>query len=463
MELLDMILALREAKGKNAKVEMLKSFPEEHAVGLKVVVRYALDDMLSFRVSKIDDFVSSPLFDEPVLPSLPHHLITFLDYLNDKGGANNGDKQALAKIKAGLDDNDKQVADMVIARDLKCGMGLSSFRKVWGADFVPDMEYALMGGYDAKKITKLIKFDEGAFSQLKSDGKRCILTKRGTTYEGRSRNGKPIGYMPAICQAAAELEINPEVDFDLDGELVVLDENGKILPRTTGNGIVAKLSKGNITDDEMSRLRFVVWDLIIRTESDLKETYGIRFGRLKWLLQLSSNSPIMATESKTVWSLREAKEHYQEMLLRGEEGTVLKTNGSVWTPGDSISCRNANGFKFKEEFPAEFKCIGWYYGNKGTKYETAIGGLRFESSDGLVQFNVGSGLKDVQRFVEQPNDFIGTIWTIMYNARVMASDRTDIWSLFLPRAIEQRDDKTVADSLPKLIEQEEASRQLGMK
>ena len=386
-------------------------------------------------------------------------------YLNEKGSANAEDKHNLAKIRAGLDSNDQQVADLIVRRDLRCGMGLSSFRKVWGEDFVPDMEYALMGTYDAKKITKYINFDEGAFSQLKSDGKRSILTKRRNSYETRSRNGKPNGDMPHINEAAKRLGLPADVDFDLDGELVVLDENGKVLPRTTGNGIIAKVAAGSATKEQVGRVRFIVWDLIIRTEAGLKETYGIRFGRLRCLIVDAVNVgevfPIMATESKVVWSLKEAKEHYQEMVRRGEEGTILKTTGSVWTPGDSSANRCMNGFKFKEEFEGDFEIVDWYYGKEGSKYAKAIGGYKCRSLCGQVTFKVGSGLKDKDRFIDDPDSLKGTIVECKYNARVMARDSV-IWSLFLPRVIEHRSDKSVADNLDKLIANEEASRELGM-
>lgn len=468
MEMLHMIEALANAKGSNAKLDVLRNLPEEHVGGLKKVVEYALDNMKKYHVSSIDDFTPT-LFDEHIEEGSvsPPTLFTLLDLINFKGSANATDKAALARLKAGLDANDKKVADLIIGRDLRCGMGLSSFRKVWGEDFLPDMEYALMGSYNAKKVMEHIIFEEGAFSQLKSDGKRCILTKRGGNYETRSRNGKPNGDMPHIIAAAKLLfpEGDDGFDFDLDGELVVLDENGKILPRTTGNGIVAKVAAGSATKEQISRVRFVVWDLIIRTEFGLTETYGIRFGRLKQLLAQavldSGTIPIWATESKTVWSLKEAKEHYQEMVRRGEEGTILKNNGSVWTPGDSTSARCANGFKFKEEFEGDFEIVGWYYGKQGTKYEKAIGGYRCRSKCGMVMFNVGSGLKDSDRFIDNPDKLIGTIVEIRYNARVMAKD-SDIWSLFLPRVIEHRNDKSVADDLNKLIEAEEASRALGV-
>ena len=461
MELLEMINTLTDAKGSNAKQVALKALPAEHIDGLKIVVALALNTMLSFHVSKIEAYEHNPIFDEALEPKTPADLIGMLMYLNEKGSANADDKRKLARIRAGLDDNDQQVADLIIRRDLRCGMGLSSFRKQWGEEFVPDMEYALMGVYNAKKITEFINFDEGAFSQLKSDGKRSILTKRRGSYETRSRNGKPNGYMPHIVDGARNLGLPSNVDFDLDGELVVLDENGKVLPRTTGNGIVAKVASGSATKEQISRVRFVVWDLIIRTEAGLKETYGIRFGRLKELLRNSGVESIYPTESKVVWSLIEAKEHYQEMVRRGEEGTILKTTGSVWTPGDSSSNRCMNGFKFKEEFEGDFEIVDWYYGKEGSKYDKAIGGYVCRSLCGQVTFKVGSGLKDKDRFIDDPDSLKGTIIECKYNARVMARD-SDTWSLFLPRVIEHRGDKSIADNLDKLIANETASRELGM-
>jgi ATP-dependent DNA ligase len=91
--------------------------------------------------------------------------------------------------------------------------------------------------------------------------------------------------------------------------------------------------------------------------------------------------------------------------------------------------------------------VGWEEGtgkNKGR-----LGALVCESSDGLIQVNVGSGYSDEQREEFTKTTAIGKIVTVKYNARI--KDRGDgVERLFLPTFIEMREDKDVADSSKKI-------------
>ena len=459
-EMLDAIHHIRDTKGTNAKMEVIAALDEVHTTALKAIVEFTYNNMNSYHISKIDPYELSIFgLDDETLNYGPLELFNMLNFLNLKGSANAKDRKAFSKLRHGLDEFDQVIADLIIGRDLRCGCGLSTFRKVWGVDFMPEFECALMGSYDAKKIEKLINFKKGAYSQLKSDGARCILTKREGRYVTRSRNGKPMGGTDLIIEEAKNMQIRG--DFDLDGELVVVDSFGNIMPRQKGNGIINKASKGEVDEVTRSRIRLVTWDLILRDEVGEKETYQTRFNRITDLIHNAKLTTIMSTETKIVYSLAEAKDHYRELVLRGEEGTVLKTAEAIWSPGDSKSCRNANGFKFKEELEGDFKIVGWYYGEAGKKYEKAIGGLNIESQCGKIKSNVGTGLSDKERFMDDPDSLIETVVALKYNGRTMA-EGSDVWALFLPRVIELRSDKDVADNLNKIIEAEAASRELGM-
>ena len=63
--------------------------------------------------------------------------------------------------------------------------------------------------------------------------------------------------------------------------------------------------------------------------------------------------------------------------------------------------------------------------------------------------------------MDDPDSLIETVVALKYNGRTMA-EGSDVWALFLPRVIELRSDKDVADNLNKIIEAEAASRELGM-
>ena len=108
--------------------------------------------------------------------------------------------------------------------------------------------------------------------------------------------------------------------------------------------------------------------------------------------------------------------------------------------------------KLKIECSVELKVTGIEPGRtKGSKYESMIGSLNVESSDGKVRFNVGSGLTDDQR--ASPEDaYIGKIVTVKFNDIVQNRDEPDRFALYLPRIIEVRQDRTEADSYERIVE-----------
>ena len=453
-------------KGK-AKKEYIESVMagdsdnHELKIALRLYVGLVLDPDLSYYLKQLPEVITkqASLFGFGV--EAKYTMDDFLSkmmVISGQGSAKAVDKVELAEILAHLTEKERVLCTNLIDRNLRCGVGLSVWRNIFGPEFCPPFEYALMGSFDEPKITKLINFSKGAISQLKSDGLRCIITKRDGVLRARSRNNKEIVNIDSIISEVSN--IGADGDFDIDGELVVMEslaEDSPIMDRKSGNGIINKKKR---SVSETVRIRFVVWDLIEHDNEPVG--YMDRFTNLQRLTEKLPH--ITPTEFKVVWSLTEAKMHYLEMVNRGEEGTVLKDRDSLWTPGENESCRNANGFKFKEVHPGDFVIVGWYYGKKNSKYEELIGGLECESRCGQVKFNVGSGLTDEMR-KSDPESFIGKVAQCLYNARILSESSNrdnNVYSLFTPRIDEIRTDKSAedADDLDKLITQEESSRQV---
>jgi DNA ligase-1 len=101
--------------------------------------------------------------------------------------------------------------------------------------------------------------------------------------------------------------------------------------------------------------------------------------------------------------------------------------------------------KIKEIKDCDLIVVGW---EKGTgRNSHRMGNLILETSDKKLRVSVGTGFSDLQRD-EKP--VIGKIAAIQYNA-VINKKNSSTKSLFLPRFIEYREDKTTADSLNDLI------------
>ena len=74
-----------------------------------------------------------------------------------------------------------------------------------------------------------------------------------------------------------------------------------------------------------------------------------------------------------------------------------------------------------------------------------MGSLTAETEDKKIRVNVGGGFSDEQRKLFTKENVVGKIIEIEYNQRTSSKGR-DTDSLFLPRFIELREDKDIANS-----------------
>lgn len=420
---------------------------------------YALDSSKSYYITSVDTFPFDPFYDSSELYTMDD-VYKYLDFLNDKGSADSLDRRNLEMMCSQIHEYDKVLVDLILRRSVGCGMALGTLRKYFGKHFLPDFPCGLCSSYDKQKILKNIKFP--AISQLKSDGARgeCIIKSNAKLF---SRNGKRYNGLESLESILSRVN-NLVGDCVIDGELLVLDDDGEILDRQTGNGILNKSIKETIPLYQAARVIFVVWDIIgldAFYSKEASESYQERWGKLNYVISALGTDRVKVIDSVIVNSLQECGGHYKSMVELGEEGTILKDLNGVWKDG-----RSNSQFKFKEVHEGDLLITGWYYGNKGTKYENCIGGFNVETSCKTIQTNVGSGLSDPLRGVGRSdienyaNQFIGSIMELEYNSRITKKDK-DVESLFLPRCVEIRFDKDVPDSRDDLIAREIATRELN--
>lgn len=485
IELHKLIGDLTEFKGKE-KLEHLVHLKDTLLVSVhfRKFACFVLNKELSFHVKRFEKVqTDTSLFGDSKDYCL-EDMYDALMQIHEKGSCNAQDKLRLDTIYSGLMPYTQILAQMILDRNMRCGVSLKSLRKVFGSSFLSDFPCMLCSSYNAEKIEKNIQFP--AYSQLKSDGARAMLVNR---QEIKSRNGKVYHGLESLIESVhcVEFSSNDIKNLVIDGELVVLDEFGEILPRSVGNGILNKSIQGTITQEEADRVQFIVWDII---KSDVyfdldgiienDEPYVFRFNKLKTLIGYGmGDGRIKVTESKLVHSMAEAKAHFHELTQRGEEGTILKDPDGLWQDSMNAGTRPTSMYKFKEEHDGEFIIKGWYYGKTNSKYEHCIAGFEIESECGTIKCNVGSGLNDELRLKEvadkllkDPNElttykeiadktYLDTIVTVRYNARE-TSESNDTESLFLPRIIDIRFDKDKANTRDELIAQEQASRNLKL-
>ena len=108
--------------------------------------------------------------------------------------------------------------------------------------------------------------------------------------------------------------------------------------------------------------------------------------------------------------------------------------------------------KLKAARECELRIVGFNIANDN-KYHGLIGSLECVSEDGIVSANI-SGLSDAERSDLLDDKVIGTIITVRYNEMLANKKDSNRFSLFLPRMIERRLDKTRADTYKEILNSE---------
>jgi hypothetical protein len=416
--------SLAANSSRNFKIEQLTKYSDNET--LREVVRLALDPFTNFYIRKIPAYQASDRWT-----TLDNALGGLYD-LSSRNVTGNAAIEYLRMLLASLSPDDAKVLERVIEKDLKCGVQVSTANAVWSG-LIKEYPVMLCSGFEQKLVDK-VKFP--ALVQLKMDGMRFNAIVRDGKVEYRSRNGKEIQLLGKLDMEFIALA--GDIDCVFDGELLVVD-NGGILDRQTGNGILNKANKGTISDKEASMVRATVWDVIpyaYFVDAYCPTPYSTRFNSLSMLLDKNKPEKISLVNNWEVNTIEEAHTLFKGLLAQGQEGIILKDKSGVWEDK-----RAKHQIKFKGELECDLKIVAVEEGTG--KYAGMLGAIICESSDGVVKVNVGSGFNDEHRKNFWKENLIDKIVAVKYNARI--KNKAGEESLFLPIFVEIRDDKDVAD------------------
>jgi hypothetical protein len=414
---------------RNFKIEQLELNRNNET--LREVVRLALDPFTQFYIRKIPKYTPN----EHSIGGLQNGLDMLFD-LSSRTVTGHAAIFHLTTILSGLSEDDAKVIERIIAKDLKCGVSVSTANTVW-TGLVHEYPVMLCSQFEQKLVDK-IKFP--AYVQLKMDGMRFNAIVKDGKCEFRSRNGKEIQLLGNLEKEF--IAMAGDVDCVFDGELLVMPEGDyQFADRQTGNGILNKANKGTISEKEAATVHATVWDVIpyiLFIEGECPVPYSTRFASLEVLVnkQPAKDKKVWLVASEIVQTQEEANTIFQKYLDQGLEGTILKDGSGIWE-----NKRAKHQIKFKGELECDLKIVGIEMGTG--KYEGMLGAIICESADGVIKTNVGSGFSDAQR-KSLGDEIVGKIAAIKYNMR--SKNKQGEESLFLPIVLEIRDDKEVADS-----------------
>lgn len=392
------------------------------------VIKLALDPFTQFYIRKIPQYAQIENTNISLTEALDQ-----LGYLSKRIYTGNKGIEHLRDILCNLPPESAKVIERIIAKDLKCGVSIATVNEIWPG-LIHEYPCMLCSGYEEKLVNK-ITFP--AYGQLKLDGMRFNAIVRSGEVEFRSRNGKEIELLGFLEDEFKVMAGN--LDLVFDGELLVVN-NGEILDRQTGNGILNKASKGTISKEEASNVQATVWD-VIPYEHFMEGKYDTPYAqRLSFLgtcvNKAMGTGKVRLVPTNEVKDAEEANKLFNEYFGQGEEGIILKDSNGIWE-----NKRSKSQIKYKGELECDLKIVGIEEGTG--KYVGQLGAIVCESADSVIKVNVGSGFNDEQRSGFS-QEIIGKIVAVKYNAKIKNKDGGE--SLFLPIFIEVRDDKTEADN-----------------
>ena len=419
MKINDILMALAANDGRNFKIDLLNQHKDNEV--LREVVRLALDPLTQFYQRKIPVYTPNLTDHAASLKSL----LPALSDLSERRVTGHAAIDRLTAILEAIDPEDALVIEKIIQKDLRCGVSVSTANKVW-PNLVESFEVCL-----AYKDISGIKYP--AYGQVKMDGGRCHMHFNGNCVVAFSRNGKVIE-LHGVFDAAAKDLMKPNETWD--GEIVFF-ENGKAMDRKTSNGLFNKGVKNTITPKEANNAKFICWDIVDTTG---KIPYSARYETLRSRFKDNQSNKINLVHTEIIGSEDSAQHFFNKCISEGEEGSILKNMNFMWEG------KRVKGVgKMKSEEEADLFVTGWIHGTG--KYEGKMGALIAETKDGLLKVNVGTGFSDGER---EPTDwYVGKIITVKYN-QIISDKKKKTASLFLPRFVEVRLDKDVANDLCEL-------------
>lgn len=468
---------LANTSGTNDSIALLAKHKDNEV--LKQIMFFAHDPNTTFGMKKVPADI---VYEGTEAKLTIAEAFPYLQQLADRVITGNNARDIIARMLGRMTLEDADVITRVLKQDLKIAMGAKNINKAYGYELIQETPY-MRCDLTTKKTLERFQWvmpdgSPGVYSEVKMDGQYLNHKVLNFVYSAESRNGKAYDFLNVMDEDFAALAKILEEDEGIkdpvfNGEAVVSDGEGGVLPRTTGNGIIQKFGKdsGSIIDAEA--VLAVLWD-VIPMEAYKKGEWNVprkqrREIMVRSLAKLNSQR-VRMVEFKPVRSFAEAFAYNTEVMERGDEGTIIKDERGPWKAHTS-----PYQLKMKLKFEVDLRVVAFNPGSPGSKFESSLGSVTVESDCGLLRCNMGSGFKElfcpkkdkgtkkeysddmVRQYIWDNQDkFMNKI--ICGEANDIVQDRnSDIVKLFLPIFKEWRHDKDTCDDLQRIRDMKEAA------
>lgn len=439
------LIDIKAESSSNEKITLLKEYLHDDT--FKTVVDLALSHDKVYKTKSFGEY------DPNSEGGSTQEIFDYLIWMTKQSGIKKVEKEKLRQL-ASVNEETFYIVQCILAKNLRCGADTGLINNA-----VPDTVFTVPYMRCMSEKVGLKRIHYPAFCQKKADGGFSYgMIDRGTNKPYlMTRNGHEIILHNRFDSDIERLRFNDEV---ITMELTAVDSNGFDLPRELGNGLITKALRGTINSQEARLIRGQAWDLV--PQDDFWKEYYDKKYLLRWnrLMLLSKPMQLISLiQSCLVDSEEGAREFFLMMRRERLEGAILKNIDGPWKDYTS-----PDQCKLKRKNCAEFRITGWYYGEAGKKFEKCLGGLHFESEDGKVKCNTGSGFTEKDRgflgldkngipiidetTLQKWTETIDSIISVEFDSLITDKKRkNDIMSLFLPIFDKIRPDKNEADDL----------------
>jgi DNA ligase-1 len=389
---------MKATSSTNQKKEIIKKYNSEY---LRKILTYTYDPFKKYYVT------SDNLKKHPELQiDYTDQFFQLLDDLNERRITGN---HAISAVNGYINQNidHSEIIYDVIDRNLKTRATTTLINSVLPGT-VPTFDVALALPYDEKTKKKVDFTKDAWFMSRKLDGIRCISIFDA---EGKvkfySRAGNEFLTLSVL---AADLEKLNLVNQVIDGEICLVDENGK----EDFQGIIKQIGRKDHTIQNPMYLAFDMLKLEDFLSGTSIETFGTRNGRLFWAL---NGADIKYSAHLDQFRVSNESEVINAMITvreQGWEGLMLRKDTAY------IGKRSNEILKIKEMHDAEYVVID---------LETAIQRVIVDGAEveelmlknAIVEHRgnrvqVGSGFSLDQRrfFRDNPTALLGKTITVQY-------------------------------------------------
>jgi DNA ligase-1 len=393
----NLIKELNTTNSSNEKKEILKKYPQ-----CKTLLEYVYSPYKKFNITSTNLKKRNDLID---YNAQQKNIINILDELNnrEKTGHN-----AIALVN-GLIEGNKEYADLIykiIDKNLEVRLDSKSINKIWPGT-IPEFEVALANKYEDFKSKINFTTDKWLASR-KLDGVRCITRVENGTVTFFSRKGHEFLTLNNLREEI--LEKFPQMNFVLDGEICLTDENGN----ENFQDIMKEIRR---KDHTIENPMYMVFDFLTLEEFDSGKSKSNLLKRYDDLFENYHDScfkHIRLVSQIRVTSEKHLIDLSTNAVKEGWEGLILRKDAHY------KGKRSNDLLKVKKFHDAEYEVVGIetglirYIKDGVDTSEEMLSGVNILHKGNTV--GVGSGFSMEQRkdFFSNPEKIIGKIITVNY-------------------------------------------------